>query len=324
MKRRTAAVLLLLAGLLTALGWTEESWAQTKIRRVGILTINDKQPWFEPFERTLAERGWVVGKNVALEYRSAGGNASRFADAAQELVRTKVDVIYAVSAPAVHAARAATRTIPIVGMDYSTDPVAVGYADSYGHPGQNLTGVFLDAPEFTGKWLEILRAMVPRLSHTAVLWDPAPGPVHLRAVQSTARSLGIQVQVLEVHTPDEIEPAFSALNPRPQALIILPSPLLYTESARLAELAMKHRLPGTAMFRLFSDSGGMVTYGPDLATSVERCAVIVAKILSGTNPAELPIERPAKFELIVNSKTVKALGLTIPDSISYRADEVIR
>jgi len=324
MRSQPVAVLMFLAASLLTFGWSSESWGQTKIARVGILTIDDKQPWFEPFERTLAEHGWVVGKNVALEYRSAGGNASRFADAAQELVRLKVDVIYCVSAPAVHAARAATRTIPVVGMDYSTDPVAAGYADSYGHPGQNLTGVFLDAPEFTGKWLEILRAMVPRLSNIAVLWDPAPGPVHLRAVQGTARSLGAQVQVVEVHTPDEIEPAFSALHPRPQALVVLPSPLLYTESVKLAELAMKHRLPATAMFRLFSDSGGMVSYGPDLSTSVERCAVIVAKILRGTHPADLPIERPARFELIVNSKTVKALGLTIPDSVSVRADEIIR
>jgi len=324
MIRRSAGLLLVSVTLLTTLGWTGESWAQTKIARVGILTIEDRQPWFEPFERILSEHGWIVGKNLSLEFRSASGNASRFADAAQELVRLEVDVIYAVSAPAVHAARATTRTVPIVGMDYSTDPVAAGYADSYGHPGQNLTGVFLDAPEFTGKWFEILQAMVPRLSHVAVLWDPAPGPVHLQAVQRSARALGIQVQVVEVHTPAELEPAFSAFHPRPQALIVLPSPLLYSQSAKLAELAMKNRLPATSMFRLFSDSGGMVTYGPDLATSVERCAVIVAKILGGTKTAELPIERPAKFELIVNSKTVKALGLTVPDSVVVRADEVIR
>jgi putative tryptophan/tyrosine transport system substrate-binding protein len=321
MKRRTA-VAFLPAAFLTPLALN--TWAQTKILRAGILTIEDQQPWFEPFERTLAERGWVAGRNVVLEYRSAGGNAGRFAQAAQELVRLKVDVIYAVSAPAVHAARAATRTTPIVGMDYSTDPVAAGYADSYGHPGQNLTGVFLDAPAFTGKWLEILRAMVPGLSRIAVLWDPAPGDVHLRAVQSTAHSFGIQVQVLEVHAPDEIDAAFSTLRARPQALIVLPSPLLYSQSAKLAQLALKHRLAGTAMFRLFCDSGGLVTYGPDLGTSVERCAGLVAKILSGANPGDLPVERPAKFELIVNSKTVKALGLTVPDSVLVRADEVIR
>ncbi len=324
MKQRSAAVMLVSAGLLTAFGWIGEIRAQTRTTRVGIMTIEEKQPWFEPFERILAERGWAVGRSVVLDYRSAGGNASRFADAALQLVRLKVDVLYAVGAPAVHAARAATRTVPIVGMDYSTDPVAVGYADSYGHPGQNLTGVFLDAPDFTGKWLEILRIMVPRLSHIAVLWDPAPGAVHLRAVQSSAHTFGMQVQVLEVRTPDDIERAFSALRPRPQALIVLPSPLLYSQSARLAGLALKHRLPGTSMFRLFSDSGGMVTYGPDLTTSVERCAILVAKILSGANPADLPVERPAKFELIVNSKTVKALGLTVPDSILLRADEVIR
>ena len=324
MSRRTTAVLLVSAALLTAFGWTGDSRGQAKTPRVGLLALDDSWPGLEPFERTLAEHGWVAGKTMVLNYQGAGGNTAHLADAAQELVRLKVDVIYAVSAPAVHAARAATRVIPIVGMDYSTDPVAAGYADSYGYPGQNLTGVFLDAPEFTGKWIEILQALVPRLSHIAILWDPAPGPVHLRAVQDTARSFGIQTQVVEVRAPDDIERAFATLRPRTQALIVLPSPLLYYQSAKLADLAMKHRLPGTAMFRLFSDSGGMISYGPHLAASVERCAAIVAKILSGSNPGDLQIERPAKFELILNAKTVKALGLAVPDSVLVRADEVIR
>ena len=185
-------------------------------------------------------------------------------------------------------------------------------------------GKGLASPKPDIDWYELLRAMVPHLSHIAVLWDPVPGAVHLGAVQSTARSLGIQLQVLEVHTPADIEPAFSALRPRPDALVVLPSPFLYYQSAKLAELALKHRMPGTAMFRLFSDSGGMVTYGPDLTTSVERCAVLVAKILGGANPDDLPVERPAKFELIVNTKTVKALGLRVPDSALVRANEVIR
>jgi len=143
-------------------------------------------------------------------------------------------------------------------------------------------------------------------------------------VQGAARAFGIQVQVLEVHTPADIEPAFSAFRPRPEAVVVLPSPLLFYQLPKLAELSLKYRLAGTAMFRLFSDSGGMVTYGPDLTTSVEACAVLVAKILSGMSPGDLPLERPAKFELVVNSKTVKALGLTVPESVLVRADEVIR
>jgi len=166
--------------------------------------------------------------------------------------------------------------------------------------------------------------MVPGLSRIAVFWDSAPGTAHLRAVQAVARSFSIQAQVLEVHTPADIEPAFSAFRPRPEALVILPSPVLYYQSAKLGELALKHQLPATAMFRLFSDSGGMVTYGPELTASVERCAVLVAKILGGANPRDLPVERPAKFELIVNSKTAKALGLRVPNAILVRADEVIR
>lgn len=324
MKPRRRAFLRLSAGAMVAGTWTRQIGAETKTARIGILAFDEKWPGIEAFQRTLAERGWVTGNNVTVLYRSPGGNPAHFINAAQELVQLNVDVIYCISAPAVHAARATTRTIPIVGMDYSTDPVAAGYANSYGHPGQNLTGVFLDAPDFTGKWLEILRAMVPRLSQIAVFWDPAPGTVHLRAVQSTARSLGIQLQVLEVHTPSDIEPAFSEFRPRPSALAILPSPLLYYQSAKLAELALKHRLPGTAMFRLFSDSGGMVTYGPDLTSSVERCGMLVAKILGGVKAGDIPIERPAKFQLIVNLKTVKALGLTVPDSVLVSADEVLR
>jgi putative ABC transport system substrate-binding protein len=218
----------------------------------------------------------------------------------------------------------ATHTIPIVGLDFTNDPVAVGYADSYGRPRRNLTGIFLDAPEFAGKWLELLTAIVPRLSRVAVLWDPSPGPTHLQAIQGAARSLSVQLQILEVHKPDDFDKAFSAFRARTQALIILPSPMLWNDSVRLAELAMKHRLPAISMADLFAKAGGVLSYGPDTASAFERGALLVAKILGGAKPAELPVERPTKFQLIVNLKTSKALGLTIPQSILLRADEVIR
>jgi putative ABC transport system substrate-binding protein len=282
------------------------------------------QSWHSTFTQGLIERGWVPGKNVVLEYRFASGEDMRFKDGAEELVRLKVDVIFAVSAPAAYAAHAATTRIPIVTMDYTSDPVAAGYAVSYSRPGKNLTGVFLDAPEFAGKWMELLEAIVPGLQRVAILWDPAPGPAHLKAVQDAARPLGLQVQTHEVRTPVDLDKAFAAFRGRPQAVIILPSPMAFTHSARLADLALKYRLPGTSIARGFAEAGGVISYGPDLAETSQRNAVQVAKILDGAKPGDLPVERPTKFNLVVNLKTAKALGLTISESVLLRADEVIR
>ena len=329
MRRRATVVLLLTIVLLTILGWTAESWGQTKLPRVGILsyggTTDDAvKQWVEPFRRKLADQGWIEGQQVAFEYRRAAGDPSQLAEAAAELTRLKVDVIFADSAPSVRAAHAATSTIPIVAIDLTSDPIAAGYVESYGRPGRNITGVFLDAPGFSGKWLELLKAMVPDLSRAVVLWDPSPGSAHLEAVKGLARSSGLQIQVIEVSKPDNIDRAFSALRGRPQALIILPSPMMFLQSERLAKLALKHRLPATSMARLFADAGGTIAYGPELASAYERVAALVAKILAGAKPGDLPVERPSKFELVVNLKTAKALGLTIPQSILLRADEVIR
>jgi putative ABC transport system substrate-binding protein len=329
-KLRPGALMLFAAALMTGLAWTGESWAQAGIPRVGILTSfsladdPNLREWFDPFRRTLAGQGWIEGKTVLLEYRSARSDPSRLADAAAELVRLKVDVIFAVGAPCVRAAHAATRTIPIVGNDYTTDPVAEGYVQSYGRPGGNITGVFLDAPEFAGKWFQLLKAIVPGLSRVAVLWDPSPGAAHLRAVQNIARSFRIQLQVVEVRKPDDLDRAFSAFRGKPQALIVLPSPMIYRHSAQLAKLALKHRMPATSMALAFAEAGGTVAYGPEQTSVFESGGVLVGKILGGAKPGELPLERPTKVQLIVNLKTAKALGLTIPESVLYRADQVIR
>jgi len=324
------AMILLAAALLPGVAWTGESWAQASIPRVGILTSfsveedPNLKEWFHPFRRRLADQGWIEGKNLLLEYRSARGDPSRLEDAAAELVRLKVDVIFAVGAPCVRAAHAATRIIPVVGNDYTTDPVAEGYVQSYARPGGNLTGVFLDAPEFAGKWFQLLKAIVPGLSRIVVLWDPSPGAAHLRAVQNMARSFRIQLQVLEVRKPDDLDRAFSAFRGKPQALIILPSPMIYLHSAQLAQLALKYRMPATSMALAFAEAGGTVSYGPEQSSVFESGGVLVAKILGGAKPGELPLERPTKVQLIVNLKTAKALGLTVPESVLYRADEVIR
>jgi putative ABC transport system substrate-binding protein len=329
-KNRVAAVLLLTGAVLTTLGWTGQAWGQVDVRRVGILTfysVTDNPRWerdWKRFRRTFAERGWIEGKTVSFEYRNAHSDPSQFAEAAVALVGLEVDVIYASSAPALRAAYAATRTIPIVATDYTTDPIAEGYVQSYARPGGNVTGVFLDAPEFAGKWFELLNEMIPDLSRVSVLWDPSPGANHLQAVRSVARLLNVSLQILEVHKPDDLDRAFDALRGRPQAVIILPSPMIHNQSARLARLALKHRLPATSFAREFAIAGGALAYGPHSDWDDERVAILVAKILGGAKPGELPVERPTTFRLVVNLKTAKTLGITIPQSILLRADEVIR
>jgi putative ABC transport system substrate-binding protein len=326
-----STVMFLMVAFITSLAWSGESLEQTKIARVGIVSFRQhltagqmKKWWEEGFQRTLQKQGWIEGKNVLFEYRNATGDPSQLAEAVAELVRLKVDVIVAVSAPAVRAAYAATRTIPIVATDFTTDPVAEGYVESYGRPARNLTGVFLGTPAFAGKWLELLRAIVPGLSRVGVLWDASVGTTHLRALESIAQSVGVQLQILEVRKPDDIDRAFTAFTRRPQALIILPSPMIYEQSERLAKLAMKHRLPATSMARAFAEAGGALSYGPDAGFAAERAAVLLAKILGGAKPAELPVEQPTNVQLVVNVRTTKLLKLTVPDSVLIRADEVIR
>jgi len=328
MKRRTC-VLLALSALVVAITFhTEKTCAQTRIPHVGVLIVYpslsaEVQQWFKPFPRTLSERGWIEGKNVAIEYRDGAGDPTRLAEPAAQLVQLKVDVLLAVGPPAMRAALAATRDIPIVALDLETDPVAAGYAESYSHPGGNLTGLFLDAPALAGKWLELLKTVVPNLSRVVVLWDPTEGSVHLDAVRNAAPALGVKLQVLEIHTPEDINKAPSAFRGRAHAMIALPSPMMWGQSARLARLAKKHRLPATSMFVPFADAGGLLAYGPELAGTVEQCAVLVAKILSGAKPGDLPVERPTKFEFVVNLKTARDLHLTIPDTILPMATRVI-
>ena len=200
-----------------------------KIARVGILSVYNVRDWLPAmnFYQTLGEHGWVEGKNVVFEYRDAGDDPTRMAEPAAELVRLKVDVLFPIGPPSVRAAFAATQDIPIVAHDLETDPVAAGYAQSYSRPGRNLTGLFLDSPELAGKWLELLKAMVPRLSRVVVLWDATSGPVPLDAVRNAAPALGIKLQVLEIHTPADIDKAPSAFGGRAQAIIALPSPMMY-------------------------------------------------------------------------------------------------
>ena len=329
MRHRITRLLLLTVALVAGLGLIERSWAQDNLRHVGFLTLNPvasdttRAQWFEAFQGALASQGWTQGKNFGFVYRSAENDPLKFGSAAAELVALKVDVIFAVSAPAVRAAYAASRNIPIVALDYTSDPVGEGYANSYRQPGGNVTGVFLDAPEFAGKSVEFLKGIVPNLSRAIVMWDPGQGDAHLKALQSLAKPLHIKLQIVEVRKPDDLEPTF-ANSGRPQAFIILPSPMIFRESARLAKLALKYRLPAISVASRFAEAGGLLAYGPDSTSAYASCGFLAAKILGGARAADLPLERPSKILLVVNLKTAKTLGITIPQSILLRADQVIR
>ena len=257
--------------------WPAHTMAQRALPRVGIPDLGPISPtsnhkFYERFEEALAKQGWVPGKNVIIEHRVFRETAdSPLTDAVAEVIKLNVKVIFAANAPMLRASAAMTRTIPIVGNDMTTDPVAAGYAESYGRPGKNVTGVFLDAPEIGGKWVEILQSLIPRLSQVAVLWDPRPGAIHKIAVKEAASQRGVRIKIHEVQSKADIQRTFAKLRPRPQAIIILPSPLLVYYSQLLADLALEHKIPAISPFRLFVDSGGAIAYGPNLQNDRAQC-----------------------------------------------------
>ena len=301
-----------------------------KIPRIGYLVLS---PLTEPpsperaaFLDGLRELGWIESKTVAIEYRSAKWNPELFEDLAEELARLKVDVIVTAGGDtAPKAARRATRTIPIV-MAASGDPVSEGLVASLARPGGNVTGVSLMAPEISAKRLELLKEAAPRVTRLAVLWNPAfrGGDLELRATQAGAHALRLTVRSFEIKSADELARAFSVLErERPDALIMFFDPLTSGFRELVADFAKKHRLPTVFGAREFAQTGGLMSYAPNIAEGFRRAAGYVDRILKGAKPGELPIEQPTKFELVVNLKTARAIGLTLPRSILLRADEVI-
>jgi putative ABC transport system substrate-binding protein len=264
--------------------------------------------------------GYVQGQHFTIESRVAEGRPERLPALAAELVRLPVDVVLAVSPAAVQAARAATKTIPIVAHDLETDPIASGLIASYARPGGNITGVFSDFPDFGGKLLELLKEAVPRLSRVAVLWDPATGSVQMKAAEAAARLLGLQLQILEVRSGTEIDEAFrSARKARAGGLLVLSSPVFGGNLKQVAELAVQNRLPAITLILEFGEAGGLMSYGPNINDLFRQAARLVVRVLQGAKPAELPAERPTRFKLVVNLRTAKSLGLTFPPSIMVRA-----
>jgi putative ABC transport system substrate-binding protein len=280
----------------------------------------------EAFRQGLRDLGYVEGQNLVIESRYAEGREERLPDLAAELVRLKVDVIVA-GGPAIRAAQHATSTIPIV-MAVTGDPVQSGYVASLARPGGNITGVSVLGAELTGKRLEILKETVPQSTRIAVLANPAT-PTYgalMHDLTVTARALGLHLHVLELRSPDELDPAFAAMRRAgAEALFVVEDPLLIDHlRGRIADLAATHRLPAIYSWKMSVAAGGLMSYGPSMPDMTRRAATYVDKILKGTTPGELPVERPMKFELVINLKTAKALGLTIPPTLLFQADEVIQ
>lgn len=277
--------------------------------------------------RGMLELGFVEGTHFTFELRSTHGNPDAFAVLAAELAALKVDLILAVGPAAVTAARQATRVIPIVAIDLETDPVQAGWVHSLARPGGNVTGLFLDVPALAGKWLELLQSAAPKGRRFGLLWDSSTRQAQVSAAKAAAQTLGIEGKVIEVRDAKGIEQALRAgVGASIDAIVILGVPMLSSNAAakQIADFAAAHRLPTIASFRWFVDAGGLMFYGPNTEEFQQRTAGFVAKILKGAKPGDLAIELPTKFELVINLKTAKALGLTIPQSLLLRADEVIQ
>ena len=317
-----------LAALLFALCSSVEAQHQATVPKIGWLGVRPaaSDAGRELFGRELRALGYVEGKNIIFEYRSADDKLDRLPALADELVRLNVNLLLASLTPAAVAAKNATRTIPIV-FHGGFDPVALGLVDSLARPGGNITGFTAIAPALVGKRLELLKETVPKLTRLAVLWDPQnPGSAQQwKESQLPARELGLQLHSTEVSSADKFDGAFKeATKARNAALVVLASPFFYTNQQQLVDLAAKNGLPAIYPRPDFVESGGLMSYGADRFEPSRRAALMVDKILKGAKPADLPVEQPTKFELLINLKTAKQMRLTIPPNLLARADRVIK
>ena len=320
---------LALGAMLSALSFSVEAQQTGKIPRIGYLSslsASSDSSRHDAFRQGLKELGYVEEKNVAIEYEFAQGKLDRLPDLAGELVRQKVDVIVVGGSTATRAAKNATKLIPIVMINV-TDPVVLGFVVSLARPGGNITGLSNLAPELGGKRLELLKEIVPQLSRVAVLGDPnspAYGP-QLNELKLAARALGLRLQPVEVRGPGDLENAFSAMiKAHAGAFMGLQQPTIDILRERIIDLAGKNRLPAMYPNRENVEAGGLISYAADISTMFRRAATYVDKILRGTKPADLPVEQPMKFELVINLKAAKQIGLTIPQWTLMKADKVIK
>jgi putative ABC transport system substrate-binding protein len=327
-RRRLLLALISLAAYLGSFGYASVADAQQPAapRRIGVLLVgwSPERKEVQEFRQGLREAGYAEGRDVVIEWRSANGDFNRIPQLVADLVQSKVDVIVVDSTLATRALKRSTSTIPIV-MALVADPVGSGLVANLAHPGENVTGLSMMVTDLSAKRLQLLKETIPRLTRVAVLWNPAT-PYHPKAIEelkAAAPSLSIELNFASARTPEEIRRAFSAVS-RAQALYVIEDAFFVTHRMALVKLASKARLPAVYGHRAFVEAGGLMSYGPSVGDLFRRAAEYVDRILKGAKPGDLPIEQPTKFELVVNLKTAKALGITIPESILVRADEVIR
>jgi len=311
-----------------------DAWAQQpkKVFRIGVLSAGaDREAArFEAIRQALRERGYREGQNIAIEYRYSGdAKGDRAPALAAELVRLKVDIILVTGGDqGIRAAMNATKTIPIVMTGAGSDPIGAGIIESLGRPGGNVTGVTNLVVELGGKRLELFKDAVPKLARVAVLYDPATraSVIDVKDVlPSPARALRVTLQPWEIRTAEDFEKVIAALNKdRPDGIYVSPGPLMLTNRKRIADSSLKSRLPSIYVRKEFVDAGGLMSYGADIADTYRIVATYVEKILKGAKPGDLPVEQPTKFELVINLKTAKQIGLTIPPNVLARADRVIK
>ncbi len=331
--RKKMIIRFALCAMLFAISFFAEAQQPTKVPRIGYVSGsgNPKNPGplVEGFRQGLRDLGYIEGKNILVEYRyTVEAGLDRIPGLVTELVQLKVDVLVATSTLPIRAAKKATKTIPIV-IASPTDPVAAGFIDSLARPGGNITGVVRLTRELSGKRLELLKEAVPRISRVGVLWDgnAAPGPaIAFNEYKAAARSLKLEFQSLEVRGPDpDVDGAFqAAAKERVNALIVVRNTTVDRHSKRIVDFAIKNRLPSVWEGSEFVEAGGLMSYTSDDPANYRRIATYVDRILKGAKPADLPVEQPTKFELVINLKTAKEIGLTVPQSVLYRADKVIR
>ena len=299
---------------------------QTKTYRVGMLSTGNPRSAaiYQAFELKLREAGYVDGQNLAIEFRNAEGKTDRLPRLAAELVRLNPDVVVVATDPATRAVKNASAKIPIVLVSVNFDPVKLGYIKSLARPGTNVTGVLFLHRELTAKRIELFREILPTAKRVGVLSDPQ-GADQLTALEAAGHSMGLTLEVFELGNPSyDFESAFrAALRARVEALFVLTTPVIFRERAQIAELALRHRLPTSFAHREHVDAGGLMSYGPNFEDMWRLAAVYVDKIFRGARAADIPVEQPTKFELVINLKTAKALGVTIPTSLRARADEII-
>ena len=317
-----------LCAMLFALYSSSHAQQQAKLPKIGWLAVRPASAAFaiESFQREFSKLGYVDGKNIVFEYRYAEGKLDRLPALADELVRLKVDLIIAPNTPAAIAAKNATKSIPIVFIDV-TDPIAAGLVDSLPRPGGNITGFTTIGSVLAGKRLELLKEIIPKLTRVAVLWNPqdSSSVQSWKESQLPARELGLQLHSMEVSRADKYEAAFKeATKARSGALVWASSPLGSANQKLTVDLVDKYRLPAMYARQAVVEGGGLMSYGADLHEPFSRAAVFVDKILKGTRPADIPVEQPTKFQLVINLKTAKQIGLTIPPNVLARADRVIR